>query len=49
VLASVAERLGANNINIRYVYGTATAPGSDASLVLSVEKMPQAEKLLADL
>ena len=49
VLASVAARLGANKINIKYVYGTATGAGSDATLVIAVEKMSQAEKLLADL
>jgi len=49
ILARVAERLAENKLNINYVYGTVPAAGAEASLVLSVEKMSAAERILADL
>jgi len=48
-LARVAERLAENKLNINYVYGTASTPGAEATLVVSVENMANAEKALADL
>ena len=48
-LGEVAEKLVAARVNINYVYGSAAAPGEPANVMLSVDRIAEAEKALAGM